>query len=76
MGRRTRIKAFMIFVTFLANILVLYMILSESDKGQVEAKEEIVEEEKQQPIDLEKFDIDEDGGYWVIEAILVPEEWR
>lgn len=74
MGRRTGIKAFMIFVTFLANILVLCMILSES-KGQVETKEEIVEKE-QQPIDLEKFDVDEDGGYWVIEAILVPEEWR
>lgn len=75
MGRRTGIKALMIFVSFLANILVLCMILSES-KGQVEAKEEIVEEEKQQPIDLEKFDVDEDGGYWVIEALLVPEEWK
>ena len=75
MGRRTGIKAFMIFVTFLANILVLCMILSES-KGQVEAKEEIVEEEKQQPIDLEKFDVDEDGGFYVIEALLVPEEWK
>lgn len=74
MGRRTGIKAFMIFVSFLANILVLCMILSES-KGQVEAKEEIVEEE-QQPIDLEKFDVDEDGGFYVIEAIPVPKEWR
>lgn len=26
--------------------------------------------------DLRHLAIDEDGGYWVIEAILVPEEWR
>ena len=74
MGRRIGLKVFMIFVTFLANILVLCMILSES-KGQVEAKEEIVKE-KEQPIDLEKFDVDDDGGFYVIEALLVPEEWK
>ena len=74
MGRRIGLKVFMIFVTFLANILVLCMILSES-KGQVEAKEEIVKE-KEQPIDLEKFDVDDDGGFYVIEALLVPEELK
>ena len=73
-GRRIGLKVFMIFVTFIANILVLCMILSES-KGQVEAKEEIVKE-KEQPIDLEKFDVDDDGGFYVIEALLVPEEWK
>ena len=26
--------------------------------------------------DLRHLAVDEDGGYWVIEALLVPEEWR
>ena len=39
------------------------------------AKEEIVEEE-QHTIDLENFEVDEDGGFYVIEALLVPKEWR
>lgn len=26
--------------------------------------------------DLRNFVIDDDGGYWVIEALLVPEEWK
>lgn len=26
--------------------------------------------------DLRHLAVDEDGGYWVIEALLVPEEWK
>lgn len=26
--------------------------------------------------DLRHFVIDDDGGYWIIEALLVPEEWK
>ena len=26
--------------------------------------------------DLQHLAVDEDGGYWVIEALLVPEEWK
>ena len=75
MGRRTGIKGFLISVLSLAIIVVLCLIFSVSDKEQVEAKEEIVEEE-QQTIDLENFEIDDDGGFYVIEALLVPKEWR
>lgn len=75
MGRRMGIKSFLISVLSLAIIVVLCLIFSKSDKGQVEAKEEIIEEE-QQTIDLENFEVDEDGGFYVIEALLVPKEWR
>ena len=75
MGRRTGIKGFLISVLSLAIIVVLCLIFSKSDKEQVEAKEEIVEEE-QQTINLENFETDDDGGFYVIEALLVPKEWR
>ena len=75
MGRGMGIKGFLIFVLSLAIIVVLCLIFSSSDKREVETKEEIVEEE-QQTIDLENFEVDEDGGFYVIEALLVPKEWR
>ena len=75
MGRGTGIKGFLISVLSLAIIVVLCLIFSASDKREVETKEEIVEEE-QQPINLENFEVDEDGGFYVIEALLVPKEWR
>ena len=75
MGRGMGIKGFLIFVLSLAIIVVLCLIFSKSDKREVETKEEIVEEE-QQTIDLENFEVDEDGGFYVIEALLVPKEWR
>ena len=75
MGRRMGIKGFLISVLSLAIIVVLCLIFSASDKREVETKEEIVEEE-QQTIDLENFEMDDDGGFYVIEALLVPKEWR
>ena len=75
MGRRMGIKGFLISVLSLAIIVVLCLIFSKSDKREVEAKEEIVEEE-QQIIGLENFEMDDDGGFYVIEALLVPKEWR
>ena len=75
MGRGTGIKGFLISVLSLAIIVVLCLIFSKSDKVQNETKEEIVEE-KQQPIDLENFAVDEDNGFYVIEALIVPKEWR
>ena len=75
MGRGTGIKGFLISMLSLAIIVVLCLIFSKSDKWQVEAKEEIVEEE-QQTIDLENFAVDEDNGFYVIEALIVPKEWR
>ena len=75
MGRGMGIKGFLICVLSLAIIVVLCLIFSTSDKEQVEAKEEIVEEEHQ-TIDLENFAVDEDNGLYVIEALIVPKEWR
>ena len=75
MGRGTGIKGFLISVLSLAIIVVLCLIFSSSDKRELEAKEDIVVEE-QQTIDLENFEVDEDGGFYVIEALLVPKEWR
>ena len=75
MGRRMGIKGFLISVLSLAIIVVLCIIFSKSDKREVEAKEEIVEEE-QHTIDLKNFEMDDDGGFYVIEALLVPKEWR
>ena len=75
MGRRMGIKGFLISVLSLAIIVVLCLIFAKSDKREVEAKEESVEEE-QQTIDLESFEMDDDGGFYVIEALLVPKEWR
>ena len=75
MGRGTGVKGFLISVLSIAIIFVLCLIFSKSDKREVEAKEEIVEKE-QQTIDLENFEVDEDGGFYVIEALLVPKEWR
>ena len=75
MGRRMGIKGFLISVLSLAIIVVLCLIFSKSDKIEVEAKEEIVEEE-QHTIDLKNFEMDDDGGFYVIEALLVPKEWR
>lgn len=76
MGRRMGIKGFLIFVLSLAIIFVLSLIFSASDKREVETKEEIAEEEEYQTIDLENFAVDEDNGFYVIEALLVPKEWR
>ena len=75
MGRGMGIKGFLIFVLSLAIIVVLCIIFSKSDKREVETKEEIVKEE-QQTIDLENFAVDEDNGFYVIEALIVPKEWR
>ena len=75
MGRRMGIKGFLISVLSLAIIVVLCIIFSKSDKREVETKEEIIKEE-QQTIDLENFAVDEDNGFYVIEALIVPKEWR
>lgn len=69
-----RIKGFMISVVSLAIIVVICLIFSESDKRQNEINEEIADEEHL--VYLENFEVDKDGGYWVIEALPVPKEWR
>ena len=73
------VKAFLIIVLSLAIVFVLCLIFSEAAKKQSEnnAETNIDEEaEVQQPLDLKNFVIDDDGGFYVIEALLVPEEWK
>ena len=73
------VKAFLIIVLSLAIVFVLCLIFAEADKKQSEnnAKTNTDEEaEVQQPLDLKNFVIDDDGGFYVIEALLVPEEWK
>ena len=36
----------------------------------------LTEENATEGQDLRHLAVDEDGGYWVIEALLVPEEWK
>ena len=36
----------------------------------------LTEENSTEGQDLRHLAVDEDGGYWVIEALLVPEEWK
>ena len=72
------VKAFLIIVLSLAIVFVLCLIFSEADKKQIEnnAETNIDEEaEVQQPLDLKNFVIDDDGGFYVIEAIPVPKCW-
>ena len=78
MGRRTGIKGFLIAVISLAIVFVLCLIFSEADKKQSENNAETnidKEAEVQQPLDLKNFVIDDDGGFYVIEAIPVPKYW-
>ena len=71
------VKAFLIIVLSLAIVFVLCLIFAEADKKQSENNAVEIEEdtEIQQPLDLKNFVIDDDGGFYVIEALLVPEEW-
>ena len=72
------VKAFLIIVLSLSIVFVLCLIFSEADKKQSEnnAETNIDEEaEVQQPLDLKNFVIDDDGGFYVIEAIPVPKCW-
>lgn len=72
------VKAFLIIVLSLAIVFVLYLIFAEADKKQSKnnAEAEIEEDtEIQQPLDLKNFVIDDDCGFYVIEAIPVPKCW-
>ena len=84
-----KLSAIMSLVTLIA--FVLFAIFASpkpiepsnsENRGVVESLEkngEIIhptEENATDGQDLRHLAVDEDGGYWVIEALLVPEEWK
>ena len=87
--RNLKLSAIMSLVTLIA--FVLFAIFaspkpiepsSNENRGKVESlaeNGEIIhptEENSTAGQDLRHLAVDEDGGYWVIEALLVPEEWK
>ena len=87
--RNLKLSAIMSLITLIA--FVLFAIFaspkpiepsSNENRGKVESlaeNGEIIyptEENATEGQDLRHLAVDEDGGYWVIEALLVPEEWK
>ena len=87
--RNLKLSAIMSLITLIA--FVLFAIFASpkpiepsnsENRGVVESLEkngEIIhptEENATDGQDLRHLAVDEDGGYWVIEALLVPEEWK
>ena len=87
--RNLKLSAIMSLITLIA--FVLFAIFaspkpiepsSSENRGVVESLEEndeithLIEENSTAGQDLRHLAVDDDGGYWVIEALLVPEEWR
>ena len=87
--RNLKLSAIMSLITLIA--FVLFAIFaspkpiepsSNENRGKVESlteNGEIIhptEENSTVGQDLRHLAVDEDGGYWVIEALLVPEEWK
>ena len=87
--RNLKLSAIMSLITLIA--FVLFAIFaspkpiepsSNENRGKVESLEEndeithLTEENSTAGQDLRHLAVDEDGGYWVIEALLVPEEWK
>ena len=87
--RNLKLSAIMCLITLIA--FVLFAIFASSkpiepsnseNRVVVESLEEndeithLTEENATEGQDLRHLAVDDDGGYWVIEAIPVPEEWR
>ena len=87
--RNLKLSAIMSLITLIA--FVLFAIFASpkpiepsdsENRGKVESlveNGEIIhptEENATERQDLRHLAVDEDGGYWVIEALLVPEEWK
>ena len=83
---KTRLALILCLVSLMAFTIWLISISplpSDSEnRGVVESLEEndeithLTEENAVEGQDLRHLAVDEDGGYWVIEALLVPEEWK
>ena len=83
---KTRLALILCLVSLMAFTICLISITpipSDSEnRGVVESSVEndeithLTEENATTGQDLRHLAVDEDGGYWVIEALLVPEEWK
>lgn len=83
---KTRLALILCLVSLMAFTIWLISISplpSDSEnRGVVESLEKndeithLTEENSTEGQDLRHLAVDEDGGYWVIEALLVPEEWK
>ena len=86
--RRSKTKLALILCLMTLIVFTIWLISisplpSDSEnRGVVESFEEngeithSTEENATEGQDLRHLAVDEDGGYWVIEALLVPEEWK
>ena len=83
---KTRLALILCLVSLMAFTIWLISISplpsDNENRGVVESLEEndeithLTEENAVEGQDLRHLAVDEDGGYWVIEALLVPEEWK
>ena len=81
--RLALILCLMTLIVFTIWLISISPLPSDSEnRGVVESFEEngeithSTEENATAGQDLRHLAVDEDGGYWVIEALLVPEEWK
>lgn len=87
--RNLKLSAIMSLVTLIAFVLFAIFASPEANETANSENRAVAEFSEQngeiiQPIennstagqDLRHFVIDDDGGFWVIEALLVPEEWK
>ena len=86
--RRSKTKLALILCLMTLIVFTIWLISisplpSDSEnQGVVESLDEndeithLTEENAVEGQDLRHLAVDEDGGYWVIEALLVPEEWK
>ena len=81
--RLALILCLMTLIVFTIWLISISPLPSDSEnRGVVESFEEngeithSTEENATEGQDLRHLAVDEDGGYWVIEALLVPEEWK
>ena len=83
---KTRLALILCLVSLMAFTIWLISISplpsDNENRGVVESSVEndeithLTEENVTTGQDLRHLAVDEDGGYWVIEALLVPEEWK
>ena len=81
--RLALILCLMTLIVFTIWLISISPLPSDSEnRGVVESSVEndeithLTEENATTGQDLRHLAVDEDGGYWVIEALLVPEEWK